>query len=135
MRLVGRIIEKDKSNISNQQSTEILKCRTFKNCYMCFNEKRRRTHYGCTMCGQPICLQCSKQTIFLKKNTEAYSLARANAFNKHTVQSFFTNLKLVMERHECFGNGCRVYNLDETASTTVQKPQKVLAPKGRQNIC
>lgn len=69
------------------------------------------------------------------KKPEACSLARATAFNKHTVQSFFTNLKRAMDRHESFGNGCRVYNLDETATTTVQKPQKVLAPKGRQNIC
>ncbi|CAG4986819.1 unnamed protein product, partial [Parnassius apollo] len=69
------------------------------------------------------------------KKPESCSLARATAFNKDTVKMFFDNLKNVMERHPSFGNGCRIYNLDETATTTVQKPLKVIAPKGRQNIC
>ncbi|CAH2088017.1 unnamed protein product [Euphydryas editha] len=60
--LMGRILGKDKPTGSNQQSTEILKFETLKNCYMCFKQKRRRTHYGCTVCGQPVCLQCSKPT-------------------------------------------------------------------------
>lgn len=39
-----------------------------------------------------------------------------------------------MGRHPSFGNGCRLYNLDETATTTVQRPQKVEGPKGKHNI-
>jgi hypothetical protein len=39
-----------------------------------------------------------------------------------------------MDRHPSFGNGCRIYNLDETATITFQRPQKVLAPKGVRNI-
>ncbi|KYM95092.1 hypothetical protein ALC62_14275, partial [Cyphomyrmex costatus] len=33
-----------------------------------------------------------------------------------------------------FGNCCRIYNLDETATTTIQRPKKVLAPNGVRNI-
>lgn len=66
------------------------------------------------------------------KKPETFNLARATSFNKETVKVFFYNLKRAM--HPSFNNSCRIYNLDETATTTVQRPQKVLAPKGVCNI-
>lgn len=61
---------------------------------------------------------------------ERCSLARATAFNKSNVEKFFDNLHNIMQRHPRFADGTRIFNLDETSTTTVQKPQKVLAPKG-----
>lgn len=47
------------------------------------------------------------------------------------MQIFYNNLKEVLQRHPTFADGSRIYNLDETSTTTVQRPQKVLAQKGR----
>lgn len=64
------------------------------------------------------------------RKPEACSLSRATAFNKHNIAKFFSNLKSVMQRYPCFADGTRVYSLDETSTTTVQQPGKILASKG-----
>lgn len=68
------------------------------------------------------------------RQPEGCSLSRATSFNKHNVGLFFDKLKQVLSRHESFANGSRIWNLDETGTTTVQKPKKVIACKGVKQV-
>ena len=68
------------------------------------------------------------------RKPEACSLSRSTSFNKYNIDNFFAKLREVYSRYECFANGSRVYNLDETTTSTVQKPQKVIAKKGFKQV-
>lgn len=69
------------------------------------------------------------------RKPEACSLARATAFNRHTVEMFYNNLDNVRQRHPNFSNGSRLFNLDETSAQTVQKnPPKIVAQKGKKQV-
>ena len=66
-----------------------------------------------------------------QKKTEACSLSRATAFNKHTIAAFFEKLLNVYDRNVEFTNGTRLFNLDETSTSTEQKPKNVVSLKAK----
>ncbi|XP_049888124.1 uncharacterized protein LOC126382356 [Pectinophora gossypiella] len=76
---------------------------------------------------------------FLKRNPdislrspEPTSAARAQAFNRPQVKRFFEIYEEFLNKYKLEPQ--RVYNMDESGLTTVQKPQKILATKGRKQI-
>lgn len=62
------------------------------------------------------------------KAPEGISIARATGFNKFAVNYFFNLYLKLMEKYSFAPH--RIYNLDETALSTVMKPLKVVCQKG-----
>jgi len=63
---------------------------------------------------------------------EATSLARAAGFNRQRVSEFYKILDKLVDDERLTPD--RVYNMDETGFTAVQKPQKVFAKKGKHQV-
>lgn len=66
------------------------------------------------------------------RRPQATSLSRATAFNPHNVKMFFDKYKEVIERFHIEPQN--IWNMDETALTTVQKPHAVVAQRGVRNL-
>lgn len=64
--------------------------------------------------------------------TEATSLARSTAFNKHTVGEFYNLLRTVLEREKFTPEA--IYNYDETGVQTSHKPGTIITKKGQKNM-
>lgn len=79
-------------------------------------------------------------TAFLKRNPnlalrspEATSLSRATSFNRTNVEQFFTKYKEILQRYHLTAS--RIWNVDETGVTTVQKPKKmIVAQRGSKQV-
>ncbi|CAH2100083.1 unnamed protein product [Euphydryas editha] len=63
---------------------------------------------------------------------EATSAARARAFNKPQVMKFFELLEKLVTDNEIPPS--KIYNMDESGLSTVQKPPKIFAQKGKKQV-
>ena len=66
------------------------------------------------------------------RSPEPTSAARARAFNKPQVMKFFKLLKKLVTDENISPH--RIYNMDESGLSTVQKPPKVFALKGKKQV-
>ncbi|CAH2087874.1 unnamed protein product [Euphydryas editha] len=63
---------------------------------------------------------------------EETSSSRATSFNKPNVNSFFEIYQRLLQKYQF--NASRIWNIDETGVTTVQKPKKIVAARGQKQI-
>ena len=82
--------------------------------------------------GQHFWLSFKKRNRLTIRSPEATSMARASAFNQHTVKEFFTNLARVMDKHKFAPQD--IYNIDESGLHTVQKPESVVTGLGTKRV-
>jgi hypothetical protein len=76
---------------------------------------------------------------FLRRNPgislrrpQATSINRITAFNKEEIVKFYDNLQGVMMKYQFTPD--KIYNVDETAISTVQKPGRIVAEKGGKRV-
>jgi hypothetical protein len=84
---------------------------------------------------------CDWLSSFLKRKNSlsirtprATSLDRETSFNEHNVEMLFANLNIVRICDKYKFQLLDVYNVDETAITTVQNPNVILARKGVKQV-
>ncbi|XP_011860377.1 PREDICTED: tigger transposable element-derived protein 6-like, partial [Vollenhovia emeryi] len=63
---------------------------------------------------------------------EPTSMARSKGFNKERVNEFFDKYEEILDRYKFAAH--QIYNMDETALSTVHKPSKVVAQKGKHQV-
>lgn len=63
---------------------------------------------------------------------EPTSMARSKGFNKERVNEFFDKYEEIIDKYKFAAH--QIYNMDETAISTVHKPSKVIAQKGKHQV-
>ncbi|GBP12707.1 hypothetical protein EVAR_10346_1 [Eumeta japonica] len=59
-------------------------------------------------------------------------MSRSTSFNRTNVNAFFEKYQGLLQRHEF--SACRIWNMDETGVTTVQKPNKIVGACGQKQV-
>lgn len=63
---------------------------------------------------------------------EPTSMARSKGFNKERVNDFFNKYEEILDTYKFAAH--QIYNIDETALSTVHKPSKVISQKGKHQV-
>jgi len=66
------------------------------------------------------------------RSPQATSLSRAVSFNKPTVMNFFGLYQNIVTANNL--NATKIWNVDESGISTVQRPMKIVASKGARNV-
>ena len=66
------------------------------------------------------------------RQPQATSVARVIGFNRPRVDRFFNLYRECLQEHQYMPS--KIWNMDETGVTTVQKPGKILAEKGIRQV-
>lgn len=66
------------------------------------------------------------------RTPEPTSMARCKGFNKETVMAFFNKYESILDEGQFTAE--KIYNMDETGLSTVHKPSKILAQKGKHQV-
>ena len=66
------------------------------------------------------------------RQPETTSIARVCGFNRKAVSDFFDLLEDVIDKSKL--TGARIFNMDESGLTSVQKPGKVISVKGKKQV-
>ncbi|CAK1553158.1 unnamed protein product, partial [Leptosia nina] len=66
------------------------------------------------------------------RTPEATSLNRITAFNETEVGVFYSNLKTIQDQHHIQPD--KIFNVDETGISTVQRNQKIVAVRGQKQV-
>lgn len=66
------------------------------------------------------------------RTPESTSMARCKGFNKKVVMEFFDQYEAIIDKEKFTAS--QIYNVDETGLSTVHKPAKILAQKGKHQV-
>lgn len=66
------------------------------------------------------------------RQPEPTSIARAKGFNRKSVYEFYDKLENIVTQYSL--KAYQIFNMDESAITTVQKPGKVISAKGKKQV-
>jgi len=86
-------------------------------------------HWETNKCAGPDWLSSvmRRNTKLSVRVPEATSLSRSSSFNRNNVNLFFSKLRKVLDKYNFSPH--KIWNVDGTGVTTVQKPRLVIAQK------